>query len=146
MEEVERSSEGTLSVEVRSSEGAVRQGSSDLPHEWQHKKKEKGTAALRKETLQLKGFKKASKDKDALKRPAGRAYGQLLAEKREIKKCLPADHKITNVIKKAGGRWKYLLADERQKMDATGISRTGSSTVNTTMKRSRLNDARPTTG
>ena len=35
VEEVERSSEGTLSKEVRSSEGAVRQGSSDLPHERQ---------------------------------------------------------------------------------------------------------------
>ena len=65
--------------------------------------KEKGTAALRKETLQLKKCKKASKDKDAPKRPAGGVSGQLLAEKREeIKKSLSADHKITDVIKKAG--------------------------------------------
>ena len=68
---------------------------------------EKGTAALRKETLQLKESKKASKDKDAPKRPAGGIYGQLLAEKREeIKKSLSADHKITDVIKKGGERWK----------------------------------------
>ena len=104
--------------------------------------KEKDNAALRKETLQLKEFKKASKDKEAPKRPAEGIFGQLLAEKREeIKKSLPADHKITDVIKKAGERWKSLLADERQKMDAMGISRTSSSTVNTTMMRSRLNDA-----
>ena len=41
--------------------------------------KEKGTAAQRKETLQLKESKKASKDKYAPKRPAGGAFGQLLA-------------------------------------------------------------------
>ena len=74
--------------------------------------KEKGTAALRKETPQLKEFKKASKNKDAPKRPAGGVYGQLLAEKwEEIKKSLPADHKITDIIKKAGEKWKSLLAE-----------------------------------
>ena len=73
--------------------------------------KEKGTAALRKETLQLREPKKASKDKDAPKRPAGGVFGQLLAAKREeIKKSLSADHKITDVIKKAGERWTSLLA------------------------------------
>ena len=40
------------------------------------------------------------KDKDAPKRPACGVYSQLLAEKwEEIKKSLPADHKITDVIK-----------------------------------------------
>ena len=74
--------------------------------------KEKGNAALRKETLQLKGSKKASKDEDAPKRPAGGVFGQLLAEKREeIKESLSADHKIAHVIKKAGERWKSLLAE-----------------------------------
>ena len=75
------------------------------------------------------------------------------AEKREeIKKSLPADHKITDVIKKAGERCKSLLADDRQKMDAMVISRTSSSTVNTTMMRSRSERCnleghlRPTTG
>ena len=98
--------------------------------------KEKGNAALGKETLQLEEFKKASKDKDAPKRP------QETEKREEIKKSLSADHKITNVIKKAGERWKSLFADERQIMDATVISRTSSSTVNTTMMLSRLNDAR----
>ena len=78
--------------------------------------KEKGTAALRKETLQPKEFKKASKDKDAPKRTAGGVFGQLLAEKREeIKKSLSADHKITNVIKKAGERWKSLQAQSTRR-------------------------------
>ena len=108
MEEVERSSEGTLPKEVRSSEGAVRQVSGDLPRERR--------PALRKETLQLKEFKKACKDKDAPKRPAGGVYGQLTQ-----------DHR------RDGERWKSLPVDERQKMDVMGISCTNSSTVNTTM-------------
>ena len=100
-----------------------------------------GTAALRKETLQLKESKKASKDKNAPKRPTGGVYGQLLAEKREeIKESLPAEHKITDVIKKAGERWKSLPADETQKMDVMEISRTSSSAVNTMMVQSRTND------
>ena len=64
--------------------------------------------------------KKASKDKVAPKRLAGEVFGQLLAEKwEEIKKSLSADHKITDMIKRAGDRWKSLL-HERQKMDAHG--------------------------
>ena len=47
----------------------------------------------------------------------------------------PQDHR------QAGERWKSLPADERQKMDAKEIPCTSSSTVNTTMMRSRLNDA-----
>ena len=112
--EVERQSEGTLSKEVRSSKCAVRQDPANFLANGGAK--EKGTAALRKETLQLKESKKASKDKDAPKRPAGGVYGQLLAEKREeIKKSLSADHKITDVTKRAGERWKSLPADETQK-------------------------------
>ena len=74
MEEVDQSSEGTLSIEVRSSEGAVRQGSSDLPHKRRHKGEghrgaEEGNAA----TVRVQ---KDSKDKDAPKRPAGGVFGQ----------------------------------------------------------------------
>jgi len=80
--------------------------------------KEKGAAALRKDAMKLKEAKKASKDKDAPKRPAGGAYGQFLAEKREeIKKSLPAGHSITDVTKKAGEMWKSLPADGRQKFE-----------------------------
>merc|ERR1712136_112568 len=80
--------------------------------------KEKGAAALRKDAMKLKESKKASKDKDAPKRPAGGAYGQFLAEKREeIKKSLPAGHSITDVTKKAGEMWQSLPADGRQKVD-----------------------------
>jgi len=80
--------------------------------------KEKGAAALRKDAMKLKEAKKASKDKDAPKRPAGGAYGQFLAEKREeIKKSLPAGHSITDVAKKAGEMWKSLPADGRQKFE-----------------------------
>ena len=78
-----------------------------------------------------------------LPRPAGGVYGQLLAEKqgKEIKKSLPADHKITDVIKEAGERRKSRPADERQKMDAMEIPRTSSSTVNTMMMQSRKKHA-----
>jgi len=80
--------------------------------------KEKGAAALRKEAMKLKESKKASKDKDAPKRPAGGAYGQFLAEKREeIKQSLPAGHSITDVAKKAGEMWKSVPADGRQKFE-----------------------------
>merc|ERR1712136_11281 len=80
--------------------------------------KEKSAAALRKDAMKLKEAKKASKDKDAPKRPAGGAYGQFLAEKREeIKKSLPAGHSITDVTKKAGEMWKSLPADGRQKFE-----------------------------
>ena len=96
------------------------------------------TAAMRKETLQLKESKKASQDKDAPKRPAGGVYGHLLVEKREEYAGGPQDH---HVIKKAGERWKSLPADEMQKMDAVVISRTRSSTVNTMMMQSRTKHA-----
>merc|ERR1712136_107496 len=80
--------------------------------------KEKSAAALRKDAMKLKEAKKASKDKDAPKRPAGGAYGQFLAEKREeIKQSLPAGHKMTDVAKQAGEMWKSLPADGRQKFE-----------------------------
>jgi len=65
-----------------------------------------------------KGGKKAKKDKDAPKRPAGGAYGQYLATKRqEIKKMLPADHKITDVTKKASELWKAVPESEKKKYE-----------------------------
>ena len=76
-------------------------------------------AALRKETPQLKKSQKASKDKDTPERPADGVYGQLLAEEwEEIKNSLTTNHKITNLIRKAGERWRCVPADERQKMNA----------------------------
>lgn len=76
---------------------------------------EKGAAAKRKE--RMAGRKK--KDKNAPKRPVGGAYGQFLAEKREeIKKSLPADHKITEVSKKAGELWKKLSDDAKKPYEA----------------------------
>jgi len=83
--------------------------------------KQKGVVALRKEKKKEKkekASKRASKDKDAPKRPAGGAYGQFLAEKREeIKQSLPAGHKVSDVTKKAGEMWKSLPADGRQKFE-----------------------------
>jgi len=62
--------------------------------------------------------KKTKKDDNAPKRPAGGAYGQYLATKREeIKKMLPADHKITDVTKKASALWKALPAVEKEKFE-----------------------------
>lgn len=58
---------------------------------------------------------KPAKDPEAPKRPAGGAYGVFLAEKRdEIKKGLPADHKITDVAKAAGEAWKKLSEAQRK--------------------------------
>jgi len=65
---------------------------------------ESGGEVAKKERRGKRGDfgKKARKDKDAPKRPAGGAFGQFLNAKREeIKKMLPADHKITDVTKKA---------------------------------------------
>merc|ERR1719161_549667 len=55
--------------------------------------------------------KRRKKDKNAPKKPAGGAYGVFLAAKREeIKASLPKDHKITDVSKAAGAKWKALSA------------------------------------
>ena len=115
MEEVERSSERTLKG-VRSSE---RDPAIFLTNGGT---KEKGNAALRKETLQLKESKKASKDKDVPKRPAVEITVSSWPKSGRRSRLASADHKITNVIMEAGERWKSLLADERQKMDAREIS------------------------
>ena len=75
-------------------------------------------AALRKETPQLKKSQKA-RTRILPERPADGVYGQLLAEEwEEIKNSLTTNHKITNLIRKAGERWRCVPADERQKMNA----------------------------
>lgn len=52
---------------------------------------------------------KKEKDPDRPKKPVGGAYGIFLAEKREeISKSLPADHKMTDIGKAAGERWRGL--------------------------------------
>jgi len=59
--------------------------------------------------------KTAKKDPDAPKRPVGGGYGVYLAEHREeIKQSLPADHKITDVSKAAGAKWKALPETEKE--------------------------------
>jgi len=58
---------------------------------------------------------KKKKDPDAPKRPAGGGYGIYVNEHREeIVKSLPADHKITDVTKAAGARWKALTDAQRK--------------------------------
>merc|ERR1712224_460645 len=70
--------------------------------------KQKGAAALRTEKRKAKEGK-AKKDPNAPKKPAGGAYGIFLAENRDkIVKSLPADHKITDIGKKAGEQWRAL--------------------------------------
>jgi len=65
-----------------------------------------------------KGDAKPKKDPDAPKRPAGGGYGVYLNEHREeIKKTLPADHKITDVAKAAGAKWKSLSETEKKKYE-----------------------------
>jgi len=81
--------------------------------------KTKGAAALRSEKKAAKAEKLAKKDLDAPKKPAGGGYGRYLAEKRdEIKAMLPADHKITDVAKKAGELWKALSEQDKEKYQA----------------------------
>jgi hypothetical protein len=82
--------------------------------------KSKGARALRSEKKAMKeGTVKKIRDAEAPKKPAGGAYGRFLAENREeIKKMLPAEHKITDVTKKAGGMWKVLPAPEKEKYEA----------------------------
>lgn len=55
------------------------------------------------------------KDPSAPKRPAGGGYGIYLAEVREeVAKSLPAGHKITDVSKAVGAKWKALTDAERK--------------------------------
>jgi hypothetical protein len=64
--------------------------------------KEEGGVVVRK-SKKDKSSKKIKKDLNAPKRPAGGGYGVYLAENREeIKKVMPADHKITDLAKVGG--------------------------------------------
>lgn len=70
--------------------------------------KTKGAAALRTEKRKAREGKK-KKDPNAPKKPAGGGYGVFLAENRaSIVKSLPADHKMTDVGKAAGEKWRAL--------------------------------------
>jgi len=72
--------------------------------------KQKGATALRAEKRKAKedGGKKAAKDPNAPKKPAGGGYGQFVAEKRPefMEKC--KGKPITEVSKLAGVAWKKL--------------------------------------
>merc|ERR1712039_157979 len=71
--------------------------------------KEKGITAQRAEKRKAREEKRAKKDPNAPKKPAGGAYGVFLAENRaKIVASLPKDHKITDVTKAAGVQWKAL--------------------------------------
>ena len=78
--------------------------------------KQKGARALRSEKAKEKeGGGKKKKDANAPKKPAGGAYGQYLAENRAaIVKTLPAGHKITDVAKAAGAKWKALSDKDKK--------------------------------
>ncbi len=82
-----------------------------------------GTVAKRKSKKDAKEGK-PQKDKDAPKKPAGGAFGVFLADKREeIKKLLPADHKITDVTKKASELWKAIKEDDKKKYEAQYVKK-----------------------
>ena len=69
--------------------------------------------------LQAEQEKGTLKDKDDPKKPAGED-GHFLAEKREeIKRSLLVNHKIPDVIKKAGEMWKSIPTDLRQRFEET---------------------------
>jgi len=66
-----------------------------------------------------KAAKRKRKDADAPKKPVGGAYGCFLAAQRAaITKSLPADHKVSDVAKKAGAMWKELPAGEKKKYES----------------------------
>ena len=75
--------------------------------------------------LQAEQEKGTLKDKDDPKKPAGED-GHFLAEKREeIKRSLLVNHKIPDVIKKAGEMWKSIPTDLRQRFEGNLQDRTG---------------------
>lgn len=79
--------------------------------------KQKGTTALRSEKRKAreeKAAKKAAKDPNAPKKPAGGGYGCYLAKHREAitKEC--AGKPVTAISKLAGERWKALTAAEKE--------------------------------
>jgi len=62
-----------------------------------------------KKGKKMKKIAKLKPSADQPKAPAGGAYGQFLKNQREeIKKSLPANHKITDVTKKASEIWKKI--------------------------------------
>jgi len=76
--------------------------------------KQKGASALRSEKRKAKDGKK-KKDPNAPKRPAGGGYAIFLAENREsITKSLPAGHKMTDVAKAGGAKWKSLSEAQKK--------------------------------
>lgn len=59
---------------------------------------------------------KKSKDANAPKKPVGGAFGVFQATNRDdIKKSLPADHKITDVTKKCAELWKAVSVEDKLK-------------------------------
>merc|ERR1712157_185236 len=78
-------------------------------------KNQGGVKAPRKTKKNPEG-KVKMKDGNAPKKPVGGGYGVFLAEKREdIKKSLPADHKMTDVGKKAGEMWQQVSETDKKK-------------------------------
>jgi len=77
--------------------------------------KQKGAAALRSERKKAKeGKTKKQKDPNAPKKPVGGAYGCFLnANRAAFQKACPGD--ITGVAKMAGGKWKELPDNEKEK-------------------------------
>jgi len=85
--------------------------------------KSKGTFALRAEKKAAKNVKKA-KDPNQPKKPAGGGYGVFLAKNREeITKSLPEGHKITDVAKAAGEKWKALSEEARKPFEAEFVQK-----------------------
>jgi len=79
--------------------------------------KEEGGEVVRKSKKDKKDKKgrKAKKDPNAPKRPAGGSYGVFLSENRaDIVKSLPAGHKMVDVAKAAGVKFKALPESERK--------------------------------
>merc|ERR1712007_401676 len=80
--------------------------------------KSKGALALRTEKKAAKDAKRA-KDPNQPKKPAGGGYGVFLAKNREeITKSLPEGHKITDVAKAAGEKWRVLSEEDRKPFEA----------------------------
>jgi len=74
-----------------------------------------GGGEIQRKERKGKEEQKPKKDVNAPKRPAGGAYGIYLNENRaEIVKSLPADHKMVDVAKAAGVKWKELSEAAKQ--------------------------------
>jgi len=80
--------------------------------------KSKGALALRTEKKVAKEAKRA-KDPNQPKKPAGGGYGVFLAKNREeITKSLPEGHRMTDVAKAAGEKWKALSEEAKKPFEA----------------------------